>query len=113
MPVKNYVLPISMVTFNSAALTNAYQDISNGGISNACFMIRITNAATTTIAISFDGTHDHDLVPANSSITLNFQTNSQPQTSINNLRAGTLVYAKGAAGVGTIGLAGYYQPQGG
>jgi hypothetical protein len=108
----NYVLPITMVTFNSANLTSDYQDISNGGISNACFMIRVTNAATTLIAISYDGETDHDLIPIGGSVTLNFQGNNQPQNSKNNLRAGTKVYAKGTAGVGTIGLAGYYQPQG-
>lgn len=112
MAVKNTVLPLTMVTFNSADLTGSYQDISNGGIAHACFLLRITNAATTTIAISFDGVHDHDLVNADSDISLNFQTNAQPLTNIANMAAGTKVYAKGTAGTGTIGLAGYYQPQG-
>lgn len=118
MPVKNKVLAIPLVDFNVAGLT-AVAFTAMTTLPHAVFLLRIINECDTPIIISYDGVTAHDWLPeqpvggAASYLQLNFQTNSQPQTSIANLAQNTTIYGKlaVAGGVGALIIAGYYQPQ--
>lgn len=112
MAVKNSVLPIPLTSIDSATFTGAYQLLSGAaGITNPCIMLHIVNNANVSITISYDGTHDHDFLLANTDRVLNFQNNSQPNNWIASLAQGTKVYVKGAAGAGSVYLSGWYQPK--
>lgn len=105
---KTAIKTIPMASFNSASLTSSYQLVNTGGTPNACFTLRITNAATTAVTFSFDGTTDADSIASNQTATLEGQANAQPGANLALFALGTTVYVKGTAGTGTITLAGYY-----
>lgn len=110
MAVKNKVLAIPLTNIASSTVSSSYQAINATGLANPCFLIRIINASTTNVTVSYDGVTDNEYVIAASSMDVNAQTNGQPNTSIANFAAGTVVYVKGTAGTGNVYLSGYYQP---
>ena len=113
MAYKNKVLPIPLTSIDSATFTGAYQLLAGaGGITNPCIMLHIANNSNVSVTISYDGVHDHDFLLADSQRELNFQTNANSQNWAASLAQGTQVYVKGAAGMGSVYLSGFYQPQG-
>ena len=111
MAVKNSVQAIELTTFDAANLMATYTVINANGLQQACFLIRIVNDSNVDITISYDGATDHDFVLSNDSLIISVQNNSQPNNYIAKFSAGTKIYVKGSAGMGTIYLSGYYQPQ--
>ena len=110
MAVKNWVQAVPQAEINSAGFNNAFQAINpNGGLPHGCFLIRIINDSTVDIDISYDGVVVHDFLKTKSEITYNFQSNSQPNNFIANMRGGQIVWVAGNAGVGEVKLTGYYQ----
>lgn len=102
------VLAIPLEDIDSATLLPTYLPI-NTGLPHACFFLKIINGGTTAITISYDGVNDHDVVFANSIAEL-------PSGTVTSLREqsalwakGLVVYAKGTAGVGSIGVSGLYR----
>lgn len=80
-----------------------------GGITEPCIMMRITNAYSDDVFISYDGSHIHEFIPAGKSILVNFQTNSSPNNDIAKISKGTIVYAQGNPKKdGYVFVAGYY-----
>ena len=112
MSVKNIVKAQPISTVNAAnLLANAYLAM-NAGFPDAIFMIRILNASNTNVFVSYDAINDNDFVPSgNGILELNFQSNAQPNNFVTLLSKGTRVYLRATAGVGSIFLAAYYQPQ--
>lgn len=105
----NYILPIARATLDSATLAGAYKAINSTGLANSCSVLRIINDSDTDINVSYDGTTDHDYVKTGETLQLDLQANSTPNSYVSYIRKGTVVYAKSAAGVGNIYVAGYYQ----
>ena len=112
MSVKNRIQAIQLTTFNAAGLLAAYQVVNATGLDFPCSILRINNASNTAITISYDGVTDHEYLAANQVLQLEPQTNSQPSANVSLFAKGMFVYVKGTAGVGTIALSGYYNPQG-
>lgn len=115
MAAKNSIKAIPMTAVASTAFTGSYQLLSGaGGLTNACFMLKIVNNSDQDVSVSYDGATDNDFVPKGTRTELLFQTNSQPNNFIANIPQGTKVYIKGSAGMsGSVYLVGYYSPQGG
>lgn len=93
---------------NSAALSGTYAIINSGGLPNPCFKLRVMNASTQDVTISYDGVTDHEVVLSDSTLDIDVQNNSQPASYVANFPKGTVVWAKGTAGVGFIYVSGYY-----
>jgi len=110
MAVKNIV---KAVPLQGGAVIATYAALNPGGLPNACFLLRIINESSNVITISYDGSTDHDTLPANSHVSLPVQTNSQPNNYIANFPVGFTVYVKGTAMSGNAFVAGYYQPSAG
>lgn len=109
---KNFVLPIPLTKIDSATFTGAYQLVSGTlGITEASFIIKIINNSNVDVTVSYDGTHDHDFVPKGTIAQFNFQANAQPNNYAALLAKWTKIYVKGAAGVGSVFLSGWYSPQ--
>ena len=102
------VKSIAMSSFSSASLTGSYQVVNTGGIPKACFLLRVTNAGSTTVTFSLDGVSDTDQVPAGQSCAVNAQANGQPSAQEALWAIGTTIYVKGTAGTGNISVSGYY-----
>lgn len=111
MAVKNSILPIPLTNIASSSVTGSYAAINASGLPNAVCVVRITNASTKDVTISYDGSNDHDYLVSGTVLLLFLQSNSQPNNFIANISKGTVVYVKGTGGTGNIYLAGWYQPQ--
>lgn len=110
MALKNKIAAIEVTSFD-AALLAGYMPINPGGLTEACFLIRIINNSDEDIDISYDGITDHDFLPMGETLEISFQNNSQPNNNVALIAKGTIVYVAGSGGSGTIYLAGYYSPQ--
>lgn len=103
---KNFVLAQTALLFNTATLTGGYDLF--GAISNPSFLLHFYNASNTLCEISYDAAHTQDFVAPGETYYLTFQTNSQPQGNVSLIRKGN-IYVLGAAGVGYLYMAAYYQ----
>lgn len=112
MSVKNSILTVPLTIFDSATVAGTYAPIITGGLAKACFLIRITNASTKDITISFDGVTDADYIFSNTANNIPAIYATTPNTFYANFAQGTQIYVKGTAGTGDIYISGYYQPQG-
>ncbi len=108
MAFKNTVKAVPLDDINSATLTGTYAIVNSGGLPNPCFLLRIMNASTQPVTISYDGSVDHEVVLANSTLVVNAQNNAQPASYVANFPRGFTVWAKGTAGVGLIYVSAYY-----
>jgi len=113
MAVRNTVAAIPLTSIDSSTFTGAYQVINTNGTPNPCFLLRLINNSNKDVTVSYDGTNDHEFVPANSTSQFPFQSNSVPNNNVALFRQGTKVYVKGSAGTGLVYLAGYYQQSAG
>jgi hypothetical protein len=111
---KNTMVAIEAIIFDSTTLIDTYQLIAT--LSHSVSILRIINASTDTILISYDGDSPNDCITAQGTLQIPAQTNSQPQASVANFPAGTKIYAALLTGdsgdTGSVVVTGYYQPQG-
>lgn len=108
MAITNTIAAIERADFNTNTLTGGF-DVAYLGLPQAISILRIVNDSNRDIAISYDGSHAHDFVAANSVVQLPFQSNNRPASKISQLPKGTNIYVKGAAGgTGYVYIAGYY-----
>ena len=107
---KDYMKPITMTSLDTATLAGDYVAINSSGLEKSCVLIRLINDSNRDLTVSYDGTIPHDYVRAGSTLELNLQANSRPNNKVAQLKAGTVVHVKAAAGTGYVYLVGYYQP---
>ncbi len=107
----NKVKAIARTSLAGSSLTSSYQAINTSGFGAACFKVAIYNTTNAAVDISYDGSTDHDVVPATSYIEVMSQTNAQPNSNIALFPIGTKVYVKGASAAGNVYLSGYYVSQ--
>jgi hypothetical protein len=101
---------IPIITFNTDNLTAEYQ--LAGSLPVNCSILRLINNSTAIVDVSFDGTHTHDYILANSSVTINAQSNSSPNGNVAQFPSGMPIYlGTGDNEDGTFAIAGYYQSE--
>jgi hypothetical protein len=109
---KNIIQAVPMTTFNSASVTGTYEPMITGGLAKACYLLRITNASSVSVTISYDGINDSDFIFTETANNIPGIFNIQPNSNVAQFPQGQQIYVKGTAGTGNIYIAGYYQPQG-
>lgn len=109
MAYKNYVKAIPLKSIDSATFTGSYQNI-NAGLINPCFLLRIVNNSNKDVTVSYDGSTDHDFVPAGKELNILAGSVSQPNNFNTIFAQGMPVWVKGAAGAGLVYVAGYFMP---
>jgi len=101
---------ITRAVFNTAGMTGSYQALNGTGFSDDIKILKIYNAGTQGINVSYDGLTDHDFYPAGATIILDLQTNHADNSSYGsgtkNGRKGQIIYGKGTAGVGSLYIIG-------
>ncbi len=105
---QNSVKAFALSSLASASVTGTYAPLNGTGFIQAPFFVRIVNASSMAITISYNGVIDNEFVPSGGVFELPSQTNSQPNAQVALLPKGTVVYIKGTAGTGTVYLSGYY-----
>lgn len=112
MSVKNTMLAIPLQLVNSAGLAVGYTTANSVIINHSVSILRINNASTQAVTISYDGTTDHEYLANGQVLQVEAQTNSLPNAVCCNFKNGTQIFFKGGAGVGNLAVSGYYQPLG-
>lgn len=97
-------------SINSTIFSGSYQALGSP-LANPNCIIKIVNNSTVLVTISFDGTNDHDIIPAGSFVLYDFGTDAESSNSNEklNLAAGTQVYVKGSAATGLVYLTCIFQ----
>lgn len=100
-----------MAVFNTATLTGTYQALNTTGFGEDIKMLKIYNAGTQAVTVSYDGVTDHDYYPPSSTFVFDIQTNHANTSSFGSGtlygRKGQIIYGKGTAGVGNLYIIGF------
>jgi hypothetical protein len=84
---------ITKEAFDPATLTGSYQVMNGTGFSDDIKIFKLFNGSTTvSIDISYDGVNNHDFIPPQGTLIIDFQTNHRDQGSNG---SGTLYGRKG------------------
>lgn len=108
MSSMNYVKAAAITSIASSSVTSSLQVINTSGFPGPASMIRLINASTKDVAVSFDGAHANDYVQSGAVLQISAQTNAIPTSWSSVFKKGTKVYVSGDAGTGYIYLAVYY-----
>lgn len=104
--LKQQILPEVLRSRDSATFTGSYQTLGTPLV-NPCRLVKIVNDSDQDILISWDGTNDHDYVPAQSFALYDFTTNKSGDTPLS-VSAQTQFYVQGSSGTGLVYLAAFY-----
>lgn len=99
MSATNKLQPIERLTFNTASLSGSYQTMSASGFADDIVIFQMYNSSSNDVDVSFDGSTDHNIIPAGGLLILDVQANKEGLRAA--LRKGQEVWLKGTAGVGT------------
>lgn len=102
---------IPMAVFNTATLAGTYAALNTTGFADDIKILKIYNAGTLGVTISYDSVTDHDFWPAGATLIIDLQTNHADNSSYGagtlNGRKGQIIFGKGTAGVGNLYISGY------
>lgn len=98
--------PETIRSIDSATFTGSYQALGTALAhpSRAC---KWTNNSNKDVTISWDGTNDHEFIPAGSSFIFDVASDKEGANQCY-IAAGTLFYVKGSAGTGSFYMSTYY-----
>ena|ERR1044071_3120524 len=99
------IFPGVLQSIASSEVTSSYQVL--GTFSFPARLFKITNNSDEDVTISWDGTHDHEYVPAGGFVLIDIAANREV-SDIFDAMLGTTLYAKGTAGTGNVYLSYYY-----
>lgn len=97
-----------LTAFNSASLTGTYQAINPLGLEGPAVLIRLINASSVDVNVSFDGSYARDFLPKGTTVQLDIAACSVYPDFVTMFAKGTKVYVSGTAGTGNIYLAVYH-----
>lgn len=102
---------IPRAVFNTATLTGTYSALNGTGFGDDIKILKIYNAGTQGIDISYDGVTDHDFYPAGATLIIDLQTNHSDNSAYGagtlNGRKRQIIWGKGTAGTGNLYIVGY------
>lgn len=94
-------------TINSSTFTGSYQALGTP-LGHDPFLIKMVNASSVPVTVSFDGTTDMDICPAGTFFLYDEQANATRESGLR-IPKGTQVWVKGTAGTGIVYLVVQYQ----
>jgi len=100
------LLPETLRSIDSATFTGSYQALGTPLV-YAARAVKWTNNSNKDVTLSWNGTVDHDFVPAGSSFIFDVASNKEG-TNQCYIAAGTQFYVKGAAGTGLFYMSSYH-----
>ena len=111
MTEPSYFECITRTDFDTSTLTGSYASLNGSGFSDDIKILKIYNAGTLGIEISYDGVVDHDYFPAGATLIVDLQTNHADNSSngagTKYGRKGQVIFGKGTAGTGILYIIGY------
>lgn len=107
MPLSDRMRPITMTSVDAATLDPAVWTPLAVPLEAPLSMLRIVNASNSSVLVSYDQIISQDYVPGNTTLELDFQTNSMTPAHIANLSKSPGIFIQGRAGVGRIYCSGF------
>ncbi len=104
----NKILAQTIQVFDSASLNGTLKLAAT--LDFPTRLLRIINQSNVPVIVSYDGVHAHDVVLAASTVQLPFAALAFSSNYSAAMAANTNIYVTGAAGMGNIIFAAYYQP---
>ncbi len=108
----NYFRCIPMKVFDTATLSGTYQSLNTTGFARDIKILKIYNAGTLGVTVSYDSVTDHDFFPAGATILMDLQANHDCDSAYSSGkktgRQGQIIYGKGSAGIGNLYIIGFY-----
>jgi hypothetical protein len=102
---------IPRAVFNTATLTGTYASLNGTGFGDDIKILKVYNAGTLGVDISYDGVTDHDFFPSGATIIIDLQTNHSDNSAYGSGtlygRKGQIIWGKGTAGVGNLYIIGF------
>lgn len=105
-PLATKVFPDSLRSIDSATFTGSYQAVGTK-LSNPTRIVKFTNNSTKDVTLSWDGSTDHEYLPAGSFLLLDVSSDRET-ANIFEIGANTQFYVKGSAGTGSFYISTYY-----
>lgn len=105
MAANNKLEPVQRHTFNTAGLTGTYAVVSAGGFPVDLAIYKLYNSSTSDVDVSYDGSTDHDVLPAGATLIIDVQANKEGDRAA--WPAGREMFVKGSAAPGTLYESGY------
>ena len=93
-------------SIDSATFTGSYQTLGTP-LAHPSYICKMINNSSSLVTISIDGVNDIDIAPANS-FWLYDEGKENPSACLAALPAGTQIYVKGSAGIGSVYLVSQY-----
>lgn len=106
--MKNVIKANELSIKDSATLTTAFVKFNTTGFEGPVAILRIVNDSNVPVYISYDGDSANDYIVEQTTLLLNFQSNSAPNNYVSLLRKNSHVWVYGSAGTGLIYMAAYY-----
>jgi hypothetical protein len=100
-------IPDVLRSIDSATFTGSYQTVG-GVLTHNARVVKFTNNSTSLVTISWDGSVDHDVLPAGSFLLIDVTTNRDAVEDQCLVGIGTQFYVKGSVGTGLFYISNYY-----
>ncbi len=100
------IFPETLRSIDSATFTGSYQAVGTP-LANPARVVKFTNNSLVGVTLSWNGTNDHEFLPAGSFVLIDIAANRE----ISNILAaskGTQFYVKAAASTGSFYISAYY-----
>lgn len=103
------IFPETLRSIAASGFTGSYQAVGSP-LANPARILKFTNDTNVEVKVSWDGTNDHEVLPADSFLLIDISANRQ----ISNIlcaAAGVQFYASGSSGMGNTGnfyISSYY-----
>ena len=100
------IYPLELQTIDSSTFTGSYQALGSA-FSAPVRILKISNNSDKNITISWDGSTDHDFVPAQSFVLYDFGTQRGNAAPAMDAAKGIQISVKGTTGTGLVYLAAF------
>lgn len=100
------ILPDTIRSIDSSTFTGSYQAVGTK-LTHRTRIVKFTNNSTKDVTLSWDGTTDHEFLPAGSFMLIDVSSDRET-SNIFEIGANTQFYVKGSAGAGLFYISTYY-----
>lgn len=101
------VYPEVLRTVAASAFTGSYQ-VMGGPLLYPCRIVKFTNTSAVSVTVSWDGTNDHDIIPAGGFLLIDVTSNREDPGGQLAIAAQTQFYIKASASTGSMYMSAYF-----
>lgn len=107
----NRCLPEPLRSLGESSISSSYAAIGTA-LANPSRIFYLQNLTDVSITFSWDGTHDHVILPSNGFLLIDVTSDRTDTGGAFAFSAGTIIYAKGSPSMGSVYLSTFYGANG-